>query len=294
LTGAPYFVVNHVDDHDAVLMTIGRLRYEEKAKDGTWRKVPRRDYWLGTSAILDLTEGKKSGRMGTDPGSYPVNAGYDVYDLIYPELPNHVGDERRTGGTISVTRGTIGPGAPPLITTRGKQTFTTRATSLGGSRVQLLVEKRFDNDNGDVSLNRSEATFDHRQGVMLDHVAKRTPTKNGATYAVTMNVRRISGTAFEKAKQLAMEDAKSMPKKMEPVELMRTRLDLRLPKRYGADDLPAPGTVVGYYDSEFPVHRSWYAVKFVKRIGTNEVLVRYVGSGETDRVHPGQLAKLGR
>jgi hypothetical protein len=162
--------------------------------------------------------------------------------------------------------------------------------------VQLTVEKRFDPDDGSApSVNRSVATFDHRLGAVIDHAAQRTPTKDGVSYTVSLRARRISsGESFEAARRAAMEDLKSMPDDMEPVELMRERLDLNLPKRYDADNLPAPGTVVGHYDRERPVPGAWYAAKFVKRIDRDRVLIRYLGSGETATIRPRAMAKLDR
>jgi hypothetical protein len=289
LTGKPYYQVHHKNGSKAVMMVVGRLRYESNNGRG-WRRNSSHDYWFGTDLTIDERADRVDAMIGRGGDICPESVAGYVCDLIFPELPYHDSDTLKGGETSKLMELNFGSQAHGKSRVRtGQSKRRTKARPIGAELVQLETNNQYITaDKTLQSFYQGRATFDKQIGALLEHKVISKENDSGDKYEVFLRAHRIrSAEGLAAAKAQANQDYAQLPAELAPVRFTRKRIKtVRLPQGYTMDRLPKKGTVAAYYDSKYD---ETYAVQYVEAVGDYEVLIRFVGSGETREIHVGNM-----
>ncbi len=290
LTGQPFYQVHHVKTNEAVMMVIGRLRYES-LEDGKWKRNPANDYWFGTDLSLDEHGQERSGMPGRGGDICPDSVPSLMVNQMFPRIPRTDTDSFNTGETTKTMELTYGGfGKTRGRSYRGQSDRRTQARPIGGGKVQLVTRNKYASEDKSVlSSYQAQATFDNNRGLLLDKQVISQEFDSGRKYEVTVQSSLIRDPqALEAAKAQASQDYAELPAKMMPIRFLRNRIKtVHLPQYYSMDNLPQQGTVVAYYDGKY---EEWYAVQFMKVVDDHDVRIRFIGSGEIIEVHVSTMA----
>lgn len=294
IMGMPFYHVKYQIGKKSTALVIGRFRhYIKSANDAEFRHRTSRDYWMPTIQIVGdrFVEGFGKEEVGELELPFLMPEFVTVSRLVFPPLPTVL--DRRLGKTESAVISRTQYGATLWEGFRynngeaGRVARYSEAKSLGSS-TKLDIDHSYVNQADDFSASyQSHATID-RQGLKQSH-GTYVMKDSGRTTVVAISVRRLSGSDLETAQQSAIAELGNLPKSLLPVELARKPLDLKFPKSYSADTLPAPGTKVAYYDKTLSQR---FEAVYLKKDSSGEAKIQLSGSGESRTVRPSALAMI--
>ena len=291
LKGEPFFRVHHLRGRDAVMLVMGRLRYQEATKGKALRRVPANDYWMPTTLTVDELGCRISSSTGRGTPNCPFEPGHVIVQLAFPELPHHSKHRLESGNSLELRQFEF-DSLRAAAGTRSKGRRSGHAAAVpDGTKVGIEIARAFRTDTGTLTSSTSgNAVYDRRLGMILTNEAFRTKRYRKQSSGLAARVDRVRNAMLTtRLQKQAAKDFAELPTDMMPVHFARERIGIDIPERYSAQKLPAEGTMVGLFDSRF---REWYVARYLGVAGRNRVRLRYKGSGEDISAKPSQMARL--